>query len=73
MSTIVKVIEVIAESTKSWDDAAHQAVREVAKTVDGITEVWVSSMKAVVEDNKITRYRLTADVSFVVKGKVKKT
>lgn len=71
MSSIVKVIEVIAESTKSWDDAANQAVKEVAKTVDGITEIWISGMKAVVESNKIVRYRITASVSFVVKGREK--
>jgi flavin-binding protein dodecin len=69
--SIVKVIEVIAESPKSWDDAVGQAVKEVAKTVDGITEVWVSGMKAVVEKNKVVRYRITANVSFVVKGRAK--
>lgn len=69
--SIVKVIEVIAESPKSWDDAAGQAVKEVAKTVDGINEIWVSGMKAVVEDNKIVRYRITANVSFVVKNRKK--
>ena len=68
---IVKVIEVIAESPKSWDDAATQAVTEVAKTVDGVTELWVSGMKAIVENNKIVRYRITAKVSFVVKGRAK--
>lgn len=69
--SIVKVIEVIAESPKSWDDAAGKAVTEVAKTVDGITEIWVSGMKAIVENNKIVRYRITAKVSFVVKGREK--
>jgi len=68
---IVKVIEIIAESHKSWDDAANQAVKEVSKTVDGIAEIWVSGMKAVVENNKIVRYRITASVSFVVKGRDK--
>jgi len=68
---IVKVIEIIAESSKSWDDAANQAVKEVSKTVDGIAEIWVSGMKAVVENNKIVRYRITASVSFVVKGRDK--
>lgn len=66
--SIVKVIEVIAESPKSWDDAASQAVKEVSKTVDGVSEIWVSGMKAVVENDKIVRYRITANVSFVVKG-----
>jgi flavin-binding protein dodecin len=69
--SIVKVIEVIAESPKNWDDAVSQAVKEVAKTVDGITEVWVSGMKALVENNKVVRYRITANVSFVVKGREK--
>ena len=67
--SIVKVIEVVAESPKGWDDAANQAVKEVSKTVSGITEVWVSSMKAVVENDKVVRYRITAKVSFVVKGR----
>ncbi|HUE76590.1 MAG TPA: dodecin family protein [Longimicrobiales bacterium] len=42
---------------------------EVSKTVDGIKEIWVSGMKAVVEDNRIVEYRLTAKVSFVVQGR----
>ena len=67
--SIVKVIEVIAESPKSWDDAAGQAVKEVARTVDGITEVWVSGMKAIVEKGKVVRYRVTAKVSFVVRDR----
>jgi flavin-binding protein dodecin len=69
--SIVKVIEVIAESPKSWDDAAGQALKEVARTVDGIVEIWVSGMKAIVENNKIVRYRITANVSFEVKGREK--
>lgn len=65
--SVVKVIEVIAESEKSWDDAAHQALAEAAKTVKGIKQLWVGGMKAIVENDKIVRYRLTAKISFVVK------
>jgi len=68
MSSIAKVIEVIAESEKSWDDAARNALAEAAKTVDGITELWVSGMKATVEGNRITRYRITSKITFVLKG-----
>jgi hypothetical protein len=68
MATIVKVIEVIAQSEKSWDDAVKNALDEVAKTVDDVKEIWVSGMKAIVEDGRIAEYRLTAKVSFVVKG-----
>lgn len=68
MSSIVKVVEVIAQSETSWDDAVKNALTEVSRTVEGITEIWVSSMKAIVENGAIVEYRLTAKVSFVVQG-----
>ncbi|MGH7475665.1 MAG: dodecin family protein [Longimicrobiales bacterium] len=68
MSSIAKVIEVIAESDSSWDDAAKSALAETSKTVDNIQEIWISSMKAVVENNRIVRYRATCNVTFLVKG-----
>ncbi len=67
MASIVKVIEIIAQSEKSWDDAVQNALTELSKTVDNVKEIWVSGMKAVVENNRIIEYRLTAKVSFVVK------
>lgn len=69
MSSIAKVIEVIAESEKSWDDAVKNAVTEAAKTVENITEIWVASMKAVVENNRVTKYRITARITFVLTGR----
>jgi flavin-binding protein dodecin len=69
MSSIAKVIEVIAESEKSWDDAVKNALAEAAKTVDDIKEIWVSGMKAIVENNKVVRYRITAKITFVLKPK----
>lgn len=69
MSSIAKVIEIIAESDKSWDDAAKKALAEASKTIDNIKEIWVSSMKAVVQNNKIVQYRLTANITFVLKGR----
>jgi flavin-binding protein dodecin len=69
MSSIAKVIEVIAESDKSWDDAVQNALAEAARTVDDIKEIWVSGMKVIVENNKVVRYRLTAKITFVLKPK----
>jgi flavin-binding protein dodecin len=67
MSSIAKVIEVIAESDKSWDDAVKNALAEAARTVDDIKEIWVSGMKAIVENNEVVRYRITAKITFVLK------
>ena len=69
MSSIAKVIEIIAESEKSWDDAVKNALAEAARTVDDIREIWISGMKAIVENNKVVRYRLTAKITFVLKAK----
>ncbi|HEX2449975.1 MAG TPA: dodecin family protein [Gemmatimonadales bacterium] len=68
MSSIVKVVEVIAESAKSFDDATQQAVREVAKTVRGVKSVWIDNFSCTVDGDRITEYRVNAKVSFLVEG-----
>lgn len=63
---IIKVIEVIAESTKSWEDAAQNAASEAAKSVKNITGVDVIGFKADIVDGKITKYKAHAKIAFVV-------
>ena len=69
MSSIVKVIEIIAQSEKSWDDAAQVAVSEAAKTVKQIKSVWVDNFSAECENNRIVRYRANVKISFLVEGR----
>ena len=64
--SIVKVLEVIAESNKSFDDAAQQAVKEAAATVRGIKSIWVDNFSGVVEGDRIVLYRVNAKLSFLV-------
>lgn len=66
MSSIAKVIEVIAESDTSWDDAVNNALAEASKSVNDIKHIWVENMTAVVENNQIVKYRLNAKVTFIV-------
>jgi len=66
---IIKIVELIGNSEKDWEDAAQNAVREASKTVDGITGVEVLSQTAKVRDNKIIEYRTTVKVAFSVKDK----
>jgi len=68
MSTLVKVIEVIAQSEKSFDDAAQQAVKEAAKSVRGIKSVWIDNFNGVVQGDKIVEFRVNAKISFLVEG-----
>jgi dodecin len=68
MSSIVKVVELIAQSEKSFDDAVVEALKEASQTIDDIKEIWVSGQKALVENNRIVGYRVTTKISFLVKG-----
>jgi flavin-binding protein dodecin len=66
MSDMLKVIEVLAESDKSWEDAASQAVTRASKSVHGIKSIYIKDMEAKVENNKITKYRVNAKISFLL-------
>ena len=65
---VVKVIEVLAESNESWEDAAQKAVKEASKSIRNIKSVYVKELQAVVENNQITGYRLNVKISFVLEG-----
>ena len=63
---VVKVIELLAESDQSWEDAARQAVAEAAKTVRGIRSVYLNEFQATVENDKVKNFRINAKISFVL-------
>jgi len=65
--SVVKVIEILAESSESWEAATQLAVTEAAKTVRSIESVYIESMQAIVKDDKIVKYRVNAKISFVVR------
>lgn len=68
--TVLKVVELMADSSSSWEDAAQVAVKRASKTIKGIRSVWVKDMSATVDKSgKITAYRVTCKVSFEVNGK----
>ena len=62
------VIEVLSQSDKSWEDAAQNAVNDAAKSVRGIKSIYVKELEAVVENNRVTQYRINAKISFMVEG-----
>lgn len=63
---ILKVIEIMSSSPKSWEDAANEAVKATAKTVKGIKSVYIHDQSAVVKDNKIVEFRVNARITFEV-------
>lgn len=66
MNDMLKVIEVLAESDKSWEDAATQAVANASKSLHGIKSIYIKEMEAKVEGDKIVKYRINANISFLL-------
>lgn len=65
--SVVKVIEVLSESSTSWEDATKTAVSKVSKTVKGIKSVWVKDMSTTIKDDQVDKFRVSLKVSFEVK------
>jgi flavin-binding protein dodecin len=61
---IHKVIEVLSQSEKSWEDAAQRAVKDAAKSVRHIKSIYVKNMEGIVKDDKIIEFRVNARITF---------
>jgi len=66
LSKVIKVIEVLAQSDVSWEDAAQNAITEASKSVRNIKSIYIKDKSAKVKDNKIVKYRITAKISFLI-------
>lgn len=61
---VLKVIEILGNSTVSFEDAVQNVVEEASKTVKDIKSVYIQDMQVSVKDNQITEYRVNTKVSF---------
>jgi hypothetical protein len=64
--SVARVTEIIASSSKSFDDAVVAGIERANKTLKNVRAAWVKSQKAIVQDGKITEYRVTLKVTFVL-------
>lgn len=65
--SVMKVIELMSSSSKSWEDAAQKAIDKAGKSLKGIKSVWVQDFSATVNGKgKIETYRVTVRLTFEV-------
>ncbi len=64
---VLKVIEVLANSEKSWEDATQNAVKHASKSVNHIRSVYVNEHSAIVNGDSIVEYRVNVKITFEVK------
>lgn len=63
----MKVIEILANSDKNWEDATKKAIKQASKSVKGIKSAFVQSQSVVVNDDEVTEFRVNLKVTFEVK------
>ena len=64
MARVAKVIELVAESEKGFDDAIREGLAVASQSLRGITGIEVKNMTCTVADNRITMYKVTLHVAF---------
>jgi len=65
--SIAKVSEIISSSSKSFEDAIQEGIKRANKTLENVSGAWIKDQKVVVENGKITEYRVIMRVTFVLK------
>lgn len=64
---VLKVIELLSNSTESWEDATRKAVKHAGKTIKNIRSVYVKEQTATVDVDEVTEFRVNLKVTFEVK------
>ncbi|NIX75054.1 dodecin family protein [Microvirga terricola] len=64
--TLIKVIEVLAESDQSWEEAARRAVKIASQSVRNIRSIYIENFEAAVSEDSIRVYRINAKISFAL-------
>ncbi len=64
--TVAKVTEIISSSPKSFDDAIDEGVSRACKTLKQVRGAWVKDQQVRIKDDKVTEYRVTLKVTFVL-------
>ena len=64
--SVAKVVEITASSDKGFDDAVSIGVERAAKTLENIKSAWIKDQKVKVVNGKISEYRVTLKISFVL-------
>ncbi len=65
--SVLKVIEIMANSSKSWEDATRNAVKHASKSIKGIKSAFVQSQSVVVDGNDVSQFRVNVKITFEVK------
>ena len=64
--SVADIIELSCESPKSFEDAIQSGIARASKTIRNIKGAWVKEQQVVIDNNKISMYRVDLKVTFVL-------
>lgn len=70
--TVAKILEITAGSKKSFEDAIAVGIARASETISDIQGAWVQDQKVIVSKGKVTEYRVSLKITFVLSGGKKK-
>lgn len=64
---VLKVLEIMADSNESWDDATRIGIKKANETVKNIRSAWVQDQSVTIKNGQVDEYRVKLRISFEVK------
>lgn len=64
--SVLKVVEILSNSDKSWEDATRNGVKHASKTIKNIKSVYVKDQSVTVKDNELAQFRVNLKITFEV-------
>jgi len=64
--SIARITEIKSQSTKGFDDAIRAGVERANKTLKNVKSAWIWNQEVLVEDGKVTEYRVQMKVTFIL-------
>lgn len=68
MASVLKVIEVLSESGKSFEDAIEKGIKQTSKSVRNVRSAYVNEMSTTVKDGKVDKFRVNLKVTFEIES-----
>jgi len=66
--SVYRVTEIVGTSTKSWEDAASNAVETASRTLRDLRVAEIVKMDMKIEHGKVKAYRVRVHLSFKYEG-----
>jgi flavin-binding protein dodecin len=66
LMSLAKIIELSGQSPNSYEDATREVMERASRTLRNIRSIWVKEFEAVVENNRVSQFRVIVKVTFVL-------